>query len=96
MTGEFMRKLFAVLAALSAISVPAIAQADQDTATGQANPQEQAQPKMVKKRVCTKTESETGSRTGGSKVCKTIEVPAEASTKADGRHDDHREAGGSN
>ena len=80
-----MRKSFVVLAAFSLAGGPALAQStDQSTAT----PQEQAQPKMVKKRVCTKSDEETGSRTS-SKVCKTVMVPADASAEAEKGHKDH-------
>ena len=90
-----MRKSFVVLAAFSLISVPALAQTtDQTTATPQA--EAQTQPKMVKKRVCTKTEAITGSRTSGSKVCKTIEVPATASAEAEKGHHDHSSSGATN
>ena len=92
-----MRKSFVVLAAFSLISVPAIAQtADQTSATPSPAPEAQAKPKMVKKRVCTKTEAITGSRTSGGKVCKTIEVPAPASAEADQGHKDHSSAGANN
>lgn len=92
-----MRKSFVVLAAFSLISVPAIAQTTDQTATPAAPQAEaQAKPKMVKKRVCTKSEAITGSRTSGSKVCKTIEVPAPTSAEAEKGHHDHSASGATN
>ena len=73
-----MRKSFVALA-LSAVSASAFAQVAEPTPEAQ----EQAQPQMAKKRVCTKTVPMTGSRIGGKKVCKTIEVPANAPAEAD-------------
>jgi hypothetical protein len=73
-----MRKSLVALAAFCAMTAPAFAQATEQAPEAQ----EQAQPQTIKKRVCTKSEPMTGSRIGGKKVCKTIEVPANASDEA--------------
>ena len=93
-----MRKSFVVLAALSLTSVPAIAQTTDQATAAPAAPQAEAKakPKMIKKRVCTKSEAITGSRTSGSKVCKTIEVPANTSAEAEKGHHDHSASGATN
>lgn len=93
-----MRKSFVVLAALSLTSVPAIAQTTDQATAAPAAPQAEAQAKrkIVKKRVCTKSGAVTGSRTSGSKVCKTIEVPAPTSAEADKDHHDHSSSGAAN
>ena len=93
-----MRKSFVVLAAFSLTGFPAIAQTTDQATAAPAAPQAEAQakPKMVKKRVCTKSEAVTGSRTSGSKVCKTVEVPAPTSAEADKGHHDHSSSGAAN
>lgn len=70
-----MYKSLVVLAIFSMMSAPAAAQ----TAPA-ANPaQPSAKPQMVKKRVCQMIEDDDPySRLGSRKICKTIEVPAEA------------------
>lgn len=79
-----MGKYFAVLAALS--TTGALAQTAQPATTGaQPQAQTQAQPQTVKKRVCTRAE-ETGSRVGGGKVCKIVEVPAKATSTDKQQH----------
>ena len=75
-----MRKSMVVLAILGTMSVPAFAQTTNDQ-TAQNAAQNQAQPQMVKKRVCQQIEDENPySRLGTRKICKTIEVPAPVAT----------------
>lgn len=68
-----MFKSLVVLAAVSTMSGPVLAQA----APAQPAP---AKPQTIKKRVCYQEEEDSYSRLGGRKVCKTIEVPAPATT----------------
>ena len=70
-----MSKSLIVLAILSTASAPLYAQSA--PATNVANP---AKPLTVKKRVCYQTEADSYSRLGERKVCKTIEVPAPATS----------------
>jgi len=73
-----MFKSLVVLAAVSTMSGPVLAQAapaQSDTATP-------AKSQTVKKRVCYEEEADSYSRLGGRKICKTIEVPAPATTAA--------------
>lgn len=66
-----MRKSLVVLAILSTMSVPAVAQ----NTTAAVSGQQPAKPQTVKKRVCYQEEEDSYSRLGGRKICKTVEVP---------------------
>ena len=66
-----MRKSLIVLAILSTMSVPAVAQ----NTTAADSVQQPAKPQTIKKRVCYQEEEDSYSRLGGRKVCKTVEVP---------------------
>ena len=66
-----MRKSLIVLAILSTMSVPAVAQ----NAIAADSAQQPAKPQTVKKRVCYQEEEDSYSRLGGRKICKTVEVP---------------------
>jgi hypothetical protein len=62
----------ALAAALSFAAVPAAAQ------TAAQQPQANAAPKMVKKKVCKRQAADIGSLVGGSKrVCRIVDVPAD-------------------
>lgn len=70
-----MRKFWSALAPLALIAAPVAAQSAPEQ-----QPAPEAKPRMVKKTVCQRIEAdrETGSRLGSTtKVCKTVEVPAE-------------------
>jgi hypothetical protein len=66
-----MRKSLIVLAILSTMSAPALAQNNTDSS------QQPAKPQMVKKRVCENIDENPYSRLGNRKICRTIEVPAQ-------------------
>ena len=70
-----MFKSLVVLAVVSTMSSPVLAQATQDQSQAQ-NQAQPAKPQMVKKRVCEQIDENPYSRLGSRKVCKTIEVPA--------------------
>jgi hypothetical protein len=72
-----MFKSLVVLAIAGTMTVPVVAQTAQGApATDQAQQQQQAKPKMVKKRVCQESDDNPYSRLK-SKTCKTVMVPAE-------------------
>ena len=73
-----MFKSLVVLAAVSTMSGPVLAQAAPAQSTTTTTTV--AQPQTVKKRVCYQEEEDSYSRLGGRKVCKTIEVPAPAAS----------------
>ena len=64
-----MRKSLVVLAILSTMSVPAVADVPTTNSTDA-----QAKPQTVKKRVCEFAEEDSYSRLGGRKICHTVEV----------------------
>ena len=70
-----MRKSLMVLAILSTMSAPVLAQ----TATN-ATGAPTAKPQTVKKRVCVQAEEDSYSRLGNRKICHTIEVPVTPAT----------------
>ena len=70
-----MLKFVAVLALLGTTGTAAAQTAP--ATTDQAQP---AKPQMVKKRVCEVIDEDPSSRLGNRKICKTIEVPAPATT----------------
>jgi hypothetical protein len=72
-----MRKSLMVLAILSTMSAPVLAQ----TATTAAGAPT-AKPQTVKKRVCIQTDEDSYSRLGGRKICKTVEVPVEQQSQS--------------
>lgn len=67
-----MRKSLIVLAILSTMSAPVVAQTA--AASNQAST---AKPQTVKKRVCEQAEEDSYSRLGGRKICHTVEVPVQ-------------------
>jgi len=69
-----MFKSLVVLAAVSTMSGPVLAQA----APAQSDTSAPAKSQTVKKRVCYQEEEDSYSRLGGRKVCKMIEVPGPA------------------
>lgn len=69
-----MRKSLVVLAILSTMSVPAVAQNSAAAVSGQ----QPAKAQTVKKRVCYQEEEDSYSRLGGRKICKMVEVPAKS------------------
>ena len=75
-----MRKSLIVLAILSTMSAPVVAQ--NTTAADSAQP---AKPQTVKKRVCYQEEEDSYSRLGGRKICKTVEVPVKPGGGATGQ-----------
>lgn len=76
-----MFKYLVVLAAVSTMSSPVLAQAtqNQSQSQAQAQPTQPGKPVMVKKRVCEQIDENPYSRLGNRKVCKTVEVPATGS-----------------
>jgi hypothetical protein len=75
-----MRKSLIVLAILSTMSAPVLAQS-----TTTADSAQPAKPQTVKKRVCYQEEEDSYSRLGGRKVCKTVEVPVKPGGAATGQ-----------
>jgi hypothetical protein len=74
-----MLKLIAVLALLGTTGTAAAQTAPATaTATATADQAQPAKPQMVKKRVCEVIDEDPSSRLGNRKICKTIEVPAQA------------------
>jgi hypothetical protein len=71
-----MFKSLVVLAAVSTMSGPVLAQA----APAQSNTTAPAKSQTVKKRVCYQAEEDSYSRLGGRKICKMVDVPAPAAT----------------
>ena len=65
-----MRKSLIVLAILSTMSAPVLAQN-----APVANSADPAKPQTVKKRVCYQEEEDSYSRLGGRKICKMVDVP---------------------
>lgn len=83
-----MRKLLAFVA-ISSLAAPTYAQlASAPEASTPARPAAEAQPKMIKKKVCERVDNEetTGSRLGSApKVCKIVTVPAGQAKEERGR-----------
>ena len=82
-----MRKVLAFVA-MSSLAAPALAQpANVSAGAGTSQPTE-AQPKMIKKKVCERVDNEetTGSRLSAApKVCKIVTVPADQAKEERGR-----------
>lgn len=76
-----MRKSLIVLAILSTMSAPVVAQ----NTTAADSAQQPAKPQTVKKRVCYQEEEDSYSRLGGRKICKTVEVPVKPSGGTSGQ-----------
>lgn len=70
-----MRKSLIVLAILSTMSAPVLAQT-----APVSNPTQPAKPLTIKKRICEFAEEDSYSRLGGRKICHTIEVPVQPAT----------------
>lgn len=73
-----MSKSLIVLALLSTASAPLLAQTASSAPTVTAAAP--AKPQMIKKQVCVRDDEDSYSRLGGRKICRTIEVPAPASS----------------
>ena len=83
-----MRKVLAFVA-MSSLAAPALAQpASVSAGAGTSQPAAEAQPKMIKKKVCERVDNEetTGSRLSAApKVCKIVTVPADQAKEERGR-----------
>jgi uncharacterized iron-regulated protein len=73
-----MFKSLVVLAVSSMMATSAVAQAQPADAAA-------AKPQTVKKRVCYAAEEDSYSRLGSRKICKTIEVPVQATSSNGGQ-----------